>query len=100
MHKQRLDAFGKVVVGGQNLGNFRVMDTGPTTLTLFASGDPITITTLELSEEFKTKARRLFATTTSGQAIEFTRAGCSCQTPTSLQGHRNKFLSLLAPADA
>jgi hypothetical protein len=98
MHTPRIDAFGKVSIDSHSIGSYRIIETGPQTLTLFHETEPPRA--LELSGPYQSKARKLTATLTDGSTVLFERAGCGCQTPQALRGPRSRFLAKLEPADA
>ena len=87
----KIDAFGKVSIDSKPHGDFRLIETGEHEMTLFKEDGGIEV--LQLEGKYQTKARKLNATLTDGRTLLFVRAGCGCQTPSSLRGPRSRFLA-------
>lgn len=96
-----IDAFGQLRLNGAATVRARIIQVTPIALVVFPEADPDGPFQVTLSEPARLRGRVMTATLADdGGTLEFQRAGCGCQTPSSLRGPASRFLARLQPAEA
>lgn len=94
-----IDAFGQLRVNGGPTIRARIIQVTPITLAVFPEASPESPFQVTLSEPPRIRGRVMTAALADdGGTLEFQRAGCGCQTPSSLRGPAGRFLARLTVA--
>ena len=94
-----IDAFGDLKIDGER-SKARLIQITPITYAAFPSDDPKTPTLITATGPAAVKGRTVTLELIGGGLLEFRRAGCGCQTPSSLRGPQARFLERVpAPAE-
>lgn len=98
---KKIDAFGKIKIDNGPIIRARVIEVTPMFLAAFPESDPAAPILITLSGPYRVKGRILTASTIGDGVIEFQRASCGCQTPSSLRGPASTFIATIPePAEA
>jgi hypothetical protein len=93
-----IDSFGDLKIDGQR-SRARLIQITPITYAAFTQDDPKTPTLITATGPPKVQGRNVTIELLGGGLLEFRRAGCGCQTPSSLRGPQARFLERVpAPA--
>ena len=96
-----IDAFGKMKLDGNALPRARLIQLrdSPRSLTFaaFPEDDPTTPSVFIASSPPRLNGRNLAIDLADGSKLEFQRASCGCQTPSSLRGPQSRMLALVPP---
>jgi hypothetical protein len=98
---RQIDVFGTLRVDGQTRGRARLIEIDGTTMAAFHESDPDGAPTIFTTlTRPRLRGRLLSAELIGGGLLEFQKASCGCQTPTSLRGPQHQFTSRVpAPAE-
>lgn len=95
-----IDAFGDMKIDGQR-SKARLIQVTPITYAAFSQDDPKTPTLLTATGPPRVNGKNVTVELIGGGLLEFKRAGCGCQTPSTLRGPQARFLERVpAPAGA
>lgn len=95
-----IDAFGDLRIDGNRI-RARLIQISALVYAAFSSDAPQTPILITAATPPTVQGRTVSIALLDGGSLEFRRAGCGCQTPSSLRGPASRFTALIpAPAEA